>query len=224
MRLPRAGACAFSLVALLLAIACSGGEEPAPAADASQPPVEDVVEAQPSPIEEDPQAPTVAPLQHSNIRVYFPSTSGNGLIYEHREIFETTTPEDRTKQILAALIEGPESKRGMRAVPRGTKLRQAYLLENGVAYLDFSRELTISLGGGSMREMLTTYAIVDSVTRNVPEVRAVGFLIEGRVTETLNGHLDLRYPLRPNYKMVLADASVPTPSDDEPPVRIAGAP
>lgn len=213
-----------ALLALTVLAGCGGGTETAPPGtegDATTP-VESA--EQESPIEEHPQEPTVAPLEHETVRVFFPSNDGDGLVAEEREIFQTTTPGDRAKQIINGLIDGPETEAATRAVPRGTRLRQVYVLESGVAYLDFSRDLTEGLGGGSAREMMAVYAIVDSVTRNIPEIRAVGLLIEGRVAETLNGHLDLRYPLHPNYKIVLTDAGVERDDDAEPPVRIAGAP
>ena len=39
--------------------------------------------------------------------------------------------------------------------------------QDGTAYLDFSEDLAAAIGGGSMRELLTVYSIVDSVVLNV---------------------------------------------------------
>lgn len=144
-----------------------------------------------------------AEIQRVSVLVYFPAASGNGLIGEVHEIFETKTPGDRIKQIVADLIEGPESKSALSALPRGTSLRQVYVLDSGVAYLDFSSELSSGLGGGSLRELLTLYSIIDSVVLNVSEVRKVGLLVGGRPVDSLNGHLDLRRPLGANRDLII---------------------
>jgi spore germination protein GerM len=153
---------------------------------------------------------TQTPLPRSTVEIYFPSAENDGLVGEFREIFDTAGPSDRVKQIVADLITGPEGRDALRALPPATRLRQAYVLENGVAYLDFSAGLKEGIGGGSMEEILAVYAIVNSIAANVPEVRKVGILVNGRVLTTLNGHLDLRRPLPPDYSLILTSIIVST--------------
>ena len=50
--------------------------------------------------------------------------------------------------------------------------------------------------GGSDEELMTVDSIVNSLARNVPQVQAVQFLIEGHPVSTLAGHVDLTAPLR----------------------------
>lgn len=140
----------------------------------------------------------LAPLRRQSVLVYFPGVEADGLVGEEREIFGTAAPGDRAKQILSDVLAGPAGAAATRAVPHGTQLRQVYVLDNGVAYIDFSEDLRRGLGGGSSAELLTVYAIVNSVALNVSEIKKVGILIEGRPVDTLNGHMDLRRPLPPN--------------------------
>lgn len=151
--------------------------------------------------------PLGTPLPRRNVQIYFPSDEDDDLVGEWHEIFLTVTPGDRVKQIVADLLEGPGDG-GLRAVPQGTRLRQVYVVGSGVVYLDFTSELTERLGGGSMRELLTIYSIVDSVVGNIPEVHKVGILINGRPVDTLNGHVDLRRPLPPDYSLVRRSTTV----------------
>lgn len=144
-----------------------------------------------------------APPALESVRIFFPSAGGNGLVGETREIFETSTPGDRIKQIVADLLSGPRARGALAAVPKGTALRQAYVAPDGTAYLDFSPELADGLGGGSLQEMLTVYAIVDSVVLNVREVQRVVLLISGRPVDTLNGHMDLRRPIPADRSWIL---------------------
>ena len=148
--------------------------------------------------EEDP-----ATMEEIAVRIYFPSNRGDGLISESRKILPSKNTEDRIKQILAHLLDGPTGGRVTAAVPKGTTLRQAYLASNGAAYVDFSAALKRGLNGGSMQETLTVYAIVNSVALNIRGVRSVGILVAGQPVESLNGHLDLRYPLRSNRDLLL---------------------
>ena len=148
------------------------------------------------------------PLRTATVEIYFPSALSDGLVGEFRQIFDTVTPGDRAKQIIADLISGPTSDDCLRAVPPNTRLRQVYVLNDGTAYVDFSSALTEGIGGGSMKELLTVYAIVDSVAFGVREVRRVGILVNGRPLETMNGHLDLSRPLKPNSRLILGSVVV----------------
>jgi hypothetical protein len=55
---------------------------------------------------------------------------------------------------------------------------------------------------GSSEEILTLYAIVDSLAMNVPEIKTVAVLINGRERDTLGGHIDVRRPLPPDPTLV----------------------
>jgi spore germination protein GerM len=144
-----------------------------------------------------------AALRRLNVLIYFPGSEGDGLVGEAREIFNTTAPGDRAKQILADLISGSNEQKNLRAVPPGTQLRQVYILDDGTAYVDFSADLKAGMRGGSTEELLTVYAIINSVALNIPEIRRLGILIDGEPVETLNGHLDLRRPLPPDPSIIL---------------------
>lgn len=145
-------------------------------------------------------------MRRLNVLVYFPSTTGDGLVGEAREIFMTASPGDRAKQILADLISGPMTETALRALPPGTQLRQVYVLEQGTAYVDLSEDLKQGIGGGSTEELFAVYSIVNSVALNIPEIRRVGILVEGQPVDTLNGHLDLRRPLPPDPSVIVREA------------------
>jgi spore germination protein GerM len=144
------------------------------------------------------------PLQRLQVVIYFPAVETDGLIGEPHEIFRTAAPGDRAKQIIADLISGPTGEGLLRALPPGTHVRQVFVLEDGTAYLDFSADLRQGIRGGSTEELLAVYAIVNSVALNVPEIRRLGILIDGRPVETLNGHVDLRRPLPPDPSWVVS--------------------
>ncbi len=147
-----------------------------------------------------------APIRRLNVLIYYPAARRDGLIGEPREIFMTLAPGDRAKQILADLISGPATDEGLRALPPGTRLRQVFVLADGTAYIDFSSDLKQGIAGGTAEELLAVYSIVNSVTLNIPEIRRVGILINGKSIDTLNGHLDLRRPLPPDSSLIVGEA------------------
>ena len=204
MRLP-----GLVLLMLVLALAgCSGSEEaPVEPAGETTPSGEEAVEQAGEQVGEEASEEPVE-LRTVTVEVYFPSAVADGLVGEFREIFDTAMPGDRVKQIVADLISGPVTDQCARAVTPGTRLRQVYVMADGTAYLDFSSELTEGIGGGSMKELLTVYAIVDSVAFNLSEVQRVAILVNGRPIETMNGHLDLRRPLKPSARWILGSVVV----------------
>ncbi|MCP3978258.1 MAG: GerMN domain-containing protein [bacterium] len=219
-------AASAAIVVALLAAGCapapSEPTEPTPAT----PPPDAVVEPQDDTRPEDDADDTPAPnpLRREAVEVYFPAKNHDGLIGETRQIFHTSTPGDRVKQIVADLIAGPTAQRSLRAVPAGCQLRQAFVLDDGTVYLDFTGELVEGIGGGSMEELLTVYAIVDSVVLNVAEIRRAAILVNGSPVETLNGHTDLRRPLVPNVRLILGRSITKGGAPESPFAATGGVP
>jgi spore germination protein GerM len=104
---------------------------------------------------------------------------------------------DQARQIVAAQL-APVSDPLVSPIPAGTTLRSIFITDRGEAYVDLSREISSNHSGGTLDEMLTVYAIVDSLTANLPAVTSVQLLIDGKEVATLAGHVDLRRPLTKN--------------------------
>jgi len=213
---PSAGSSAEAAIAIaLLCLSGCGTREAPPTAEASaavSAPAATQEEARDDSEEITANAEThevgeVAPLTRLKVTVYFPSSTTDGLQGERREIFQTASPVERVKQILSDLIEGPSGPDALPAVPKGTRLKQVFVLESGQAYVDFSSELKSGLTGGTDNELLTVYAIVNSIALHVPEIRKVTIPVDGEPCVTLSGHLDLRRPLVPQPS--LAEAKRP---------------
>lgn len=182
--------CLFAPLVIASLPACGGHDKATTGAVAASPPAE---AASPQPQDD-------TPLVKSTVRLFFPSAGGDTLAVETREIVDTKRPADRGAQILAALIEGPQGDGALPAVPPGTMLRSLWVRDDGNAYADFSEEFLAAASAGSADEILTIYAIVDSLTENVPEIRRVGILVAGRERQTF-GHLDLSRPLLPDLTL-----------------------
>jgi hypothetical protein len=84
----------------------------------------------------------------------------------------------------------------------GTTLRALYVTDKGDAFVDLSAEVVRAHPGGSLNELLTVYAIVNAVAANLPAVRRVQILVDGKEADTIAGHVDLRRPLTRNDSLV----------------------
>ena len=189
------------LVLLAALLSGCGGEQAEPVPAEGEPEAVSG-EAEPSgdatPVEE----AAARPLEYRKVTLYFPSAGSGKLIGESRDIFNSPAPADRAKQILSDLLEGPDRRGALRALPRGVRLRQVYVTDGGIAFADFSADLKFAVGGGSMDEILTVYSIVNSLVLNIDEVSKAAILVEGEECETLSGHMDLRRPLPANRRLM----------------------
>jgi hypothetical protein len=92
--------------------------------------------------------------------------------------------------LMQALGRGPTSAAALPAIPERIQIRGVHV-RAGIAELDVARA---GLSGGSLEEQLFVQSIVRTLTQ-LPEVRAVKFLVEGKSTETLMGHVSTARPL-----------------------------
>jgi spore germination protein GerM len=144
---------------------------------------------------ENPAAPVDTIADRTSVHLYFLDNKTLFLTAEDRVILQPDAGAGLGKQILAELIQGPRFD-GVRTVPAGTRLRSFFVDDEGIAYVDLSEEISKNHPGGSRFELLTLYAIVNSLVLNLPEVKAVKVLVEGREADTLAGHIDIRHPFK----------------------------
>lgn len=134
--------------------------------------------------------------QETQMKVYFANEDGTKLVAK-------TQPKQTGDKYVAAvnaLIAGTDAQDAVSMIPKGTKLR-AVTVKNGVAYVDFSKDLVKRFGGGSAGEIMLVGSIVNTLTE-FPEVKAVQILVEGEKVETIAGHMDTSEPLK-RFKDIL---------------------
>ncbi len=144
-------------------------------------------------------APAPAPTTGRRIkaRLFYVAEDGMRLTSVEREVAYGEGTVEQARRLVEAQI-APVGEPLVSAVPAGTTLRAIFVTERGVAFVDVSRELASAHTGGSTDELLTVYAVVNAVTANLPAVKAVQILVDGKQIETLAGHVDLRRPVEQN--------------------------
>lgn len=126
---------------------------------------------------------------------------------EERSLYRLEDPALMARQIVREVLRGPqqigpggpgEPTEGPTLVPLTDRirLRQLYLMEEGMAVVD--------LGVGNLRgtivgitsELAVIETITRSLKRNIPEIKQVRFLVNGTESATLAGHVSIRRPFR----------------------------
>lgn len=156
-----------------------------------------------APAESSATAPSAPPpgVPRITATLFYGSADGQSLVPVRREVAlaEGVVPQGR--EILMTQLQGAPSPY-VSVIPEGTLLRAFYVTERGDAFVDVSADVSSKHPGGSFTELLTVYAIVNSVTANLPTIKRVQILIDGQEADTLAGHIDLRRPLQQDLALV----------------------
>jgi spore germination protein GerM len=140
-------------------------------------------------------------VRHITATLFYAGSDGQTLVPVQQEVVlaEGIVPQGR--EIVLAQLLRPRSPY-ISVIPEGTRLRAFYVTDRGDAFVDLSPEVTARHPGGSTAELLTVYALVNSVTANLPTVRRVQILVDGQEADTLAGHIDLRSPLERDASII----------------------
>lgn len=155
-------------------------------------------------------ASPVETLQGAKVTLFFAAQGGEGLVREWREIEPCAEPELCFEQILEELINGPLGDSAAPVLPL-TGMFNAVTFDGSTAHVDFAPELLEALPAGSSSELLATYAVINSICFNYPQVKQVLFTVDGKRLETLKGHVEVDKPLSPDYTLE-AGAKVAPPA------------
>ena len=146
-------------------------------------------------------APPAASVPHIIATLYYGTSDGQALAAVKREVPLGDGPRAQGRQILESELESaPPPFHSL--IPPGTMLRAFYITDRGDAFVDLSPEVSTMHPGGSTNELLTVYAIVNTVTANLSSVERVQILIGGKQADTLAGHVDLRRPFERDTSLV----------------------
>lgn len=141
-----------------------------------------------------------APAASRTVTLFYLDDGDDLLHKETREIAAGPTEADEAERALAELVKGSE-KGLVSPLPPQTRVRQVFIGPDGLATVDFSRDIA-EMAYGSTSELAVVYAVVDTLTFNFRTVKRVVILVEGAERETLGGHVDLSRAFLPDYTLV----------------------
>ncbi|MGB9660964.1 MAG: GerMN domain-containing protein [Moorellaceae bacterium] len=150
-----------------------------------------------------PESPQIVENQEmKKVVLYFADPTGQKLVAEERAIPKV---EGIARATVEELIKGPAPGSSLLpTIPKGTVLRDINIRPDGLARVDFSKELVTNHSGGSLGESLTVYSIVNTLTQ-FPSVKQVQILVEGQYVETIAGHLDVSSAVTRNEAIIKKD-------------------
>jgi hypothetical protein len=132
--------------------------------------------------------------------IYFSDPQERFLMPEKRYVIKEENPALQAKEIVKALLEG--SKEGLiNTFPAGVTVRDIKLGDAGTAFVNFNKNLTNLHPGGSTAEMASIYSLTNSITENVPEVKKVKILLEGKELPSIKGHISTKNAFRPDPEL-----------------------
>jgi spore germination protein GerM len=141
------------------------------------------------------------PERRISVTLFFVSEDGLALVGAQREVSFGEPVAEQARHIVEAQL-GAAPGRLASAIPEGTRLNALFVSERGHAFVDLSRDATAKHTGGALDELFTVYAVINSLTVNLPAITQVQILIDGKEIDTLAGHVDLRHPLPKSMKWV----------------------
>ncbi len=136
------------------------------------------------------------------VSLFFLTERDDLLHPEVREIKAEVVLILQAKLVIRELIKGSYNG-GISPIPVKTKLRELFITDDGIAFVDFSKEIQDNQFYGSAGEIAVVFSIVNTLAYNFKSIKRVFILIDGREKETLGGHIDLKRPLLPRFDLVV---------------------
>jgi len=139
------------------------------------------------------------------VLLYFADAEGNRLIAERRLVEGCSDESACVQAVVAALAAGPQDVDA--PVLPETVVLNALGVDGSLAALDFNADFINAHPGGTRSELLTIYALADTLAANFPHLRQFNFLVGGAPIETIKGHVDLRQPITPDLSLVQEESA-----------------
>ena len=162
---------------VLVALLCIGGflwwrmRSPAPPAGAAQQPAAAVPQL---------NEPVVITL----------SVPADGLLAAvQAQVTRQPDTQSLASEALAALFADPAGSQA--PVLKDLRLRGVYLDAAGTGYIDLAPVEQREVRASVWEELIALYAMVNTLSQNVEEIKQVRFLVDGREVQTLAGHIEL---------------------------------
>lgn len=133
--------------------------------------------------------------------LYFPTADGLHLGIERRDL-EENDGLTRSEAVVTALLKGPTGSELLSLMPKDARLLSV-TTENGICYVNFSKEFVEASVASKPEGALLLYSIVDTLC-TLGGVEKVQLLIEGEEPASFGGVPALT-PLEPDYSLVEKD-------------------
>jgi hypothetical protein len=111
--------------------------------------------------------------------LYFGDPAARGLQREIRYLLLLDSPERQMREVIATLIEGSWGG-GLSPWASGTTLRDLFVTNDGIIYVDFEESLRTDAPPGDYMEWLLIASLTRTLCANFPNVRGVRIMVAGK--------------------------------------------
>ncbi len=122
-----------------------------------------------------------------SMTVYMPAE--DALTASPAQVKRKSDAQSQARELSLALLS--DDRQGKGPVLANVKLRELFLDASGTAYVDLTIASKEGIHSSTWDELLSVYALVNTLTQNVEEIKGVRFLVDGKEAQTLAGHIDL---------------------------------
>jgi flagellar basal body-associated protein FliL len=135
------------------------------------------------------------------VTLFFSDANERFLVPEKRFIPKEAEPEAQASEMIQALISG--SKTGLvNTFPEKAELQGVKREGEDILSVNFRDSLVANHPGGSAAEMATVYSLTNTLTTNLPAIKRIRILIDGKERESLKGHISLHNPFMMNRELI----------------------
>ncbi len=137
--------------------------------------------------------PMAAPVsgRRENIDILVAYDEDHALRWRQTTVFMPDDPGLRAREALRAVLAQYLQTPSPHPLPAGSDIKEVYLVNGETAVIDTTAPFGEKHPSGVLVEEMTLTSLVETLTANVPEIRRVKFLVDGKERETLAGHADL---------------------------------
>lgn len=131
------------------------------------------------------------PISENTYKLYFSNENLDSLVSEERKINKPVWSKlDLTQKaslVMSELIQGPQSNKLTPTIAPTTKILSV-TTQNGLATIDFSKDIRDDFPGGASGEELAIKSIIWSLTQ-IPGITGVRILVNGEFGDSIGGHI-----------------------------------
>ncbi len=127
------------------------------------------------------------PDEPLKIALYFPLDGM--LVSGSVDVKRQPDVQSQARVILAAMLG--DQRVAQATLLKDVRLRELYLDDSGTAYVDLALVQQKEIRVSARDELIALYAVVNTLLKNIEEIKHVRVLLDGREAQTLAGHIDL---------------------------------
>jgi hypothetical protein len=139
------------------------------------------------------------------VTLYFSDANERFLAPEKRQIPKEKDTAGQAQELVKALLQGSKTQL-VNTFPAHTDLQNVKIEAGRKAYVSFNKSFVKNHPKGSTSEMATIYSLTNTLTANLPDLKEVTLLVDGKELSSIGGHVDTRHSFTANKDLLAPSA------------------